>query len=111
AILRALAVAIIFLTFPAPIRSFGIVDSLKILNQHSEHERMTRAALACKPKESSNENYFKPLSMDELTGREEKPTDFFGAISAPDELLDLTNPDSQEGPLTHYDNADFFNGP
>ena len=72
---------------------------------------MTRAALACKPKESSNENYFKPLSMDELTGREEKPTDFFGAISAPDELLDLTNPDSQEGPLTHYDNADFFNGP
>src|SRR5436309_11649699 len=98
-------------TFPTPTCSFGTVDSPKILKQHSEHERITRSALACKSKESSNGDCFEPLSIDELAGKEEKPTGFFGAVGAPDKLLDLTDPDSQEGRWAHCDDADFFSGP
>jgi hypothetical protein len=109
--LRTSVVVIILLTLPAPSSPFGTVDAPLTLHQHSEHERLTRAALACKAKEPSNGDCFEPLSLDELSGREEKPTGYFGAVGAPDELKSLTDPDSSEGWEAHCDNADFFNGP
>ena len=74
--------------------AFGTIDSA---GQHREHERLTRAALACAGGARSIGDCFEPASMDFLAGHDRE----FGGVGAPDsdEILD---------PAAHCDNADFL---
>ncbi|KAI5849968.1 hypothetical protein BZA05DRAFT_64490 [Tricharina praecox] len=80
----------------ASVSSFYTVES-DIIGQHSEHERITRLALACPPGAASTRDCFEPLSLNQLAG--DRRT--FGGVGAPD-----TPP--PEGPEAHCDDADFF---
>ncbi|MEU1313225.1 CinY protein [Streptomyces cinnamoneus] len=83
------------LTAQAPsAQAFGTVNTL---GQHAEHERITRAALACAPGRASDGTCFEPRSLDQMAGH--KGT--FGAIGAPDT-------DEIATPEAHCDNADFL---
>lgn len=68
--------------------------------QHAEHERITRAALACAGGAQSDGTCFEPLTLDELAG---KPGSF-GGVGAPDRD-EITNSDA------HCDDADFLDKP
>lgn len=75
---------------------FGTINGM---GQHAEHERLTRAALACpagSPAPSTGD-CFEPRSIDQLAGK----TGTFGAVGAPDvdEALDSS---------AHCDDADFL---
>ena len=74
--------------------AFGTIDSA---GQHREHERLTRAALACAGGARSIHDCFEPRSMDFLGGHDRE----FGGVGAPDsdEIFD---------PAAHCDNADFL---
>jgi hypothetical protein len=74
--------------------AFGTIDSG---GQHREHERITRAALACASETSPRDHCFESRSMDFLAGHGRE----FGAVGAPDsdEIFD---------PSAHCDNADFL---
>ena len=74
--------------------AFGTIDSA---GQHREHERLTRAALACAGGARSIHDCFEPRSMDFLAGHDRE----FGGVGAPDsdEIFD---------PAAHCDNADFL---
>ncbi len=74
--------------------AFGTIDSA---GQHREHERLTRAALACAGDARSIHDCFDPGSMDSLAGHDHE----FGGVGAPDsdEIFD---------PAAHCDNADFL---
>ena len=49
---------------------FGTVDSPRLLNQHAEHEHVTRAALACRNgADPADGNCFEPLSLDQVAGK------------------------------------------
>jgi hypothetical protein len=76
--------------------AFGTIDSG---GQHREHERITRAALACASDARSDDGCFEPRSMDFLAGHDRE----FGGVGAPDsdEIFD---------PSAHCDNADFLEG-
>ena len=99
--------ALLSITIAAHITAtpFGTVNPILPLNQHDEHEHITRAALRCKTSEPLNKDCFEPTSLNQLAGR----TGYFGAVGAPDRLAQLTNFDSSEGPEAHCDDADFFN--
>lgn len=85
-------------------RCFGTVNRVPFLGQNSEHERITRAALACQDVKSPE--CFEPNSIDQLAG-----TGFtFGAVGGPDEPR-FPNPFAVEGPLAHCDDADFLDIP
>jgi hypothetical protein len=85
-----------FLT-PAKVQAFGTINSL---GQRSEHERITRAALACPPGTKSDGSCFEPRSLDQLAGR----TGTFGAVGAPDL-------DEFFAAVPHCTDADFFEVP
>lgn len=85
-------------------QSFGTVNIGPFLHQHSEHERITRAALACQDVKSPE--CFEPNSIDQLAGAGFT----FGAVGDPDNPRGL-NPLAVEGPLAHCDNADFLDIP
>jgi hypothetical protein len=74
--------------------AFGTIDSA---GQHREHERLTRAALACAGGARSIHDCFELRSMDFLAGHDRE----FGGVGAPDsdEIFD---------PAAHCDNADFL---
>ena len=77
---------------------FGTINSA---GQHAEHERLTRAALACPagtPAPSTGD-CFEPVSIDQVAGK----TGTFGAVGAPDA-------DEPLDPSAHCDDADFFAG-
>jgi hypothetical protein len=78
----------------APAAAFGTIDSG---GQHREHERLTRAALACAGDARSIGDCFQPRSVDFLAGHDRE----FGGVGAPDsdEIFD---------PAAHCDNADFL---
>src|SRR3954462_11231500 len=81
--------------FPASsAAAFGTSDSG---GQHREHERITRAALACAGDAGSPEDCFEPASMNFLAGHDRE----FGGVGAPDsdELFD---------PAAHCATADFL---
>jgi len=82
-----------FLTIPPRVLSFGTISTL---HQHTEHERITRAALACRGKSSGD--CFEPRSIDQLAGK----GGTFGAVGAPDAMP------FHEPAVAHCDNADFF---
>ncbi|MEU1280032.1 CinY protein [Streptomyces sp. NPDC005805] len=80
-----------------PAHAFGTINGA---GQHAEHERITRAALACAPGRASDGRCFEPRSLDQLAGR----TGTFGAVGAPDSDENLTL-------AAHCDNADFLDAP
>jgi hypothetical protein len=93
--LVASLIVTVCMTSPAPsAAAFGTIDSG---GQHREHERLTRAALACAGDARSIGGCFEPRSMDFLAGHDRE----FGGVGAPDsdEIFD---------PAAHCDNADFL---
>ena len=78
---------------PGSAAGFGTIDSG---GQNREHERITRAALACEGSAGSTMACFEPRSIDYLAGHDRE----FGAIGAPDS-------DELSDPAAHCDNADF----
>jgi hypothetical protein len=87
----------IALSVPSSAAAFGTIEGG---GQHREHERVTRAAVACQAAtEKSDGACFEPRSLDQLAGHGKK----FGAVGAPDstEISD---------PSAHCDDADFLDG-
>ncbi|MFC5723383.1 CinY protein [Streptomyces gamaensis] len=93
----ALAAPALTLAQTTPAHAFGTVNSF---GQHAEHERITRAALACAPGKPSDGTCFEPRSLDQLAGHQRT----FGAVGAPDSDEVLT-------PEAHCDNADYLAQP
>src|SRR4051795_9595041 len=81
---------------PGSAAAFGTIDSG---GQHREHERITRAALACAGDAGSEDDCFEPRSMDFLAGHDRE----FGGVGAPDS-------DEISDPAAHCDDADFLEG-
>lgn len=79
---------------PGSAAAFGTVEGG---GQNREHERITRAAVACAAGEV--DDCFEPRSMDQLAGTGKR----FGAVGAPD-LTEVSNP------AAHCDDADFVAG-
>jgi len=100
------AILLIVLTglFAAPeAYGFGTLNTAGPLNpagQRSEHERITRAALACAPGVASTAECFEPRSIDQLAGH----AGTFGAVGSPDVNEIYT-------PQAHCDDADFLDIP
>jgi hypothetical protein len=92
-LIASLAVACLLVGFPGPAWAFGTIDGA---GQHREHERITRAALAC----HRDGDCFQPRSADQLAGDGKR----FGAVGAPD-LTEVSDP------AAHCDDADFLAGP
>ncbi|BCJ41253.1 hypothetical protein GCM10010168_44490 [Actinoplanes ianthinogenes] len=80
----------------AIVPGFGTIDGG---GQHREHERITRAAVACRTAAEHGAACFAPRSMDQLAGHERK----FGGVGSPDstEISD---------PAAHCDDADYLAG-
>jgi hypothetical protein len=85
------------LVLPGAAAAFGTINGL---GQSAEHERITRAALACPAGTTSNDGCFEPATIDQLAGRQGT----FGAIGQPD----FPPP---EGPASHCDDADYLDLP
>jgi von Willebrand factor type A domain/RTX calcium-binding nonapeptide repeat (4 copies) len=84
------------LVLPGSAAAFGTVN-LPGTGQSAEHERMTRAALACPAGMKSDDSCFEPASIGQLAGR----TGTFGAVGQPD----IPPP---EGAESHCDDADYL---
>ncbi|GAU68780.1 hypothetical protein SSP35_09_00230 [Streptomyces sp. NBRC 110611] len=93
AALAAMTVALL-VPLEQPAQAFGTINRF---GQQSEHERITRAALACPAGTPSDGTCFEPHSLDQLAGK----SGTFGAVGAPDtdEIL---------SPAAHCDNADYL---
>jgi hypothetical protein len=79
---------------PGAAAAFGTIDGA---GQHREHERITRAALACPAGLPSDGACFEPRSMDQLAGHDKT----FGGVGAPDS-------DEVSVPAAHCDDADYL---
>jgi Ca2+-binding RTX toxin-like protein len=88
------ASVVTLLMLPASAGAFGTINGL---GQSAEHERMTRAALACPAGMKSDDSCFEPATIDQLAGR----SGTFGAVGQPD----IPPP---EGPESHCDDADYL---
>ncbi|WP_438487298.1 CinY protein [Streptomyces sp. S186] len=77
-----------------PADAFGTVNAF---GQHAEHERITRAALACAPGVPSDGSCFEPRSLAQLAGQRWT----FGAVGAPDS-------DEVLNSAAHCDGADYL---
>jgi hypothetical protein len=94
-----LAVLILFgsvVSVPDPVSAFGTIDGG---GQNREHERITRAAMACRVRTGTAGDCLEPRSVDQLAGDGKG----FGAVGAPD-LTEVSNP------AAHCDDADFLAG-
>jgi hypothetical protein len=95
--LFALLVVVSWITLaPGSAAAFGTIDSG---GQNREHERITRAALACAGDADLDMGCFEPRTMDYLAGHDRE----FGAVGAPDS-------DELSDPAAHCDNADYLAG-
>src|SRR6476646_9440137 len=94
--LACLVVMMFIVWTPGSAAAFGTVDTG---GQRREHERVTRAALACAGEAASDPYCFEPGSIDYLAGHDRE----FGAVGAPDS-------DELSDPAAHCDNADFLEG-
>ena len=92
----ALAVVAVTASTPGSAAAFGTIASG---GQNREHERITRAALACAADPASDTDCFEPKTLDLLAGYGRE----FGAVGAPDR-------DELSLPAAHCDNADFLAG-
>jgi hypothetical protein len=81
---------------PAPALAFGTIEGG---GQNREHERITRAAVACRSGIDSDGACFEPRSVNHLAGHDKK----FGAVGSPDRT-EISDPDA------HCDNADYLDG-
>ena len=95
-LLACLVVTAFLASAPGSAAAFGTIDTG---GQNREHERLTRAALACAGDAGSDPNCFEPRSIDYLAGHDRE----FGAVGAPDN-------DELSDPSAHCDNADFLTG-
>jgi hypothetical protein len=95
-LLASLVVAGSIALIPSPATAFGTIDGG---GQHREHERITRAAVACSPGTGSDGDCFEPRSVDQLAGHGNK----FGAVGSPD-LTEVSDP------AAHCDDADYLVG-
>ncbi|MEU7907650.1 CinY protein [Actinoplanes sp. NPDC049118] len=95
-LLASLAVAGAVLAVPGPAAGFGTIDGG---GQRREHERITRAAVACPAGTGSDGDCFEPRSVAQLAGHDKK----FGAVGAPDRT-------EVSDPAAHCDDADFLAG-
>src|SRR5712691_13456562 len=86
-----------WLLAPGEVHAFGTINGL---GQRAEHERITRAALACPPGVKSDGSCFEPRSLDQLAGH----AGTFGAVG----IADL---DEFFGVFPHCDDADFLDVP
>ncbi|MCA6092854.1 CinY protein [Streptomyces sp. SCA3-4] len=75
-------------------QAFGTINSL---GQRAEHERITRAALACAAGTASDGSCFEARSIDQVAGH----TGTFGAVGSPDSDEIFT-------PEAHCDDADYL---
>ena len=85
-----------FASAPELAAAFGTIDGG---GQHREHERITRAALACAGTAVARSDCFEPRSANYLAGHGHT----FGAVGAPDS-------DELADPAAHCDGADFVAG-
>lgn len=93
--LSLVVVVAVLVTSPPPVAAaFGTIDGG---GQHREHERITRASLACAGEAPLGEVCFSARSMDFLAGHDRE----FGGVGAPDS-------DEIADPTAHCDNADFL---
>jgi len=97
AMMAALCALVLVLLTPASAEAFGTIDGL---GQRREHERITRAALACPAGTPSTGDCFEPKSIDQVAGK----AGTFGAVGAPDS-------DEVFNAAAHCDDADFLSGP
>jgi hypothetical protein len=81
---------------PNSAAGFGTIEGG---GQNREHERITRAAVACPAGTGSDGDCFEPRSVDQLAGHGRG----FGAVGAPD-LTEVSDP------AAHCDDADFLVG-
>jgi hypothetical protein len=95
-LLASLVVTGSLMFFPSSATAFGTIDGG---GQHREHERITRAAVACSPGADANGDCFEPRSADQLAGQGKK----FGAVGSPD-LTEVSDP------AAHCDDADYLAG-
>jgi hypothetical protein len=95
-LLAALVLSSVIVLVPGPASAFGTVDSG---GQNREHERITRAAVACAAGTGPARVCFEPHSADQLAGHGRR----FGAVGSPD----LTEP---LNPAAHCDAADYLAG-
>jgi len=95
-LLVSLVVMAFIVSAPGSAAAFGTIDNG---GQRREHERVTRAALACAVEAGSDPDCFEPASIDYLAGHDHE----FGAVGAPDS-------DELSDPAAHCDNADFLEG-
>jgi hypothetical protein len=95
-LLASLVLSGSILLVPTPAVAFGTVEGG---GQNREHERITRAAVACDSGADSDSRCFEPRSADQLAGHGKR----FGAVGSPDrtEISD---------PSAHCDDADFLDG-
>ena len=91
---------------PAATAPFGTVNEPVLLNQHNEHEMITRLAFQCPEGQPSDGICFEPATLDQLAGTHSFLVGLGenGAVGAPDSLL-------PEGPEAHCDDADFLDVP
>ena len=95
-LVACLVVVALIASAPGSAAAFGTIDTG---GQNREHERITRAALACAGDAGSDPYCFEPGSIDYLAGHDRE----FGAVGAPDS-------DELSDPAAHCDNADFLAG-
>src|SRR6187551_1179894 len=95
-LLAALVLATVIGLVPGRAAAFGTIDTG---GQNREHERITRAAVACAAGGDSGRACFEARSADQLAGHGKR----FGAVGSPD----LTEP---LDPAAHCDDADYLAG-
>jgi hypothetical protein len=95
-LLAALVLSSVIMLVPGPASAFGTIDTG---GQNREHERITRAAVACAAGAGPDRVCFEPRSADQLAGHGKR----FGAVGSPD----LTEP---LNPAAHCDGADYLAG-
>jgi hypothetical protein len=95
-LLAALLASTCIVLVPSSAAAFGTIEGG---GQHREHERITRAAVACPAGDDSDGDCFEPRSVDQLAGHGKG----FGAVGSPD-LTEVSNP------AAHCDDADFLTG-
>ena len=96
---RLVASLVLTVCIASPVPSAAAFGTIDTGGQHREHERITRASLACAGDAGSDDDCFEPASMDFLAGHDH----VFGGVGAPDS-------DEVSDPAAHCDGADFLEG-
>ncbi|KAG7287204.1 hypothetical protein NEMBOFW57_006709 [Staphylotrichum longicolle] len=111
--MSALVFRVFLLALAAVVAAFGTINEPRFLQQHNEHEMITRLALQCPSGQGSDGFCFEPRSLDQLAGHHLIVMGIAipgfgsnGAVGAPDTFDILP-----EGPEAHCDDADFLDVP